>query len=368
MRDFGRRRSRSGRTGRRPRSIGWSRTDVLGDAAEPRVDVGGDRVPLAARGTRSRAGGRPHPGRPPGMRERAGWLGAADLRPPSPGRTGPDALGRCARRLCQPRIGDCRQAAQRDPRRRVAHVLELVDQAGRQILDAGEVEAAGLVGPEGEEARDPPLDVDRLRRRRRSTRPSASAASTAGSRRNSLQAGSDASIARRRDRGPLPLPGRRGRIPLSTTRRLLMKGVSRRAREIRPPSRAGYDRRMPDRLHFTESDEANELIATDPMALLVGFALDQQVTVQKAFSGPLVLRERLGSLDAGDARVSRPRAGLPREAGDPPLPRVDGRASARPGRPHPRQLRRRRRARLDRRGRRRRAAREPRRRCRASAR
>ena len=56
---------------------------------------------------------------------------------------------------------------------------------------------------------------------------------------------------------------------------------------------------MPDRLHFTDSDEANALIATDPMALLVGFALDQQVTVQKAFEGPLVLRERLGSIDAG---------------------------------------------------------------------
>jgi uncharacterized HhH-GPD family protein len=55
---------------------------------------------------------------------------------------------------------------------------------------------------------------------------------------------------------------------------------------------------MPERLHFTESDEANELIAADPMALLVGFALDQQVTVQKAFSGPLVIKERLGSLDA----------------------------------------------------------------------
>jgi uncharacterized HhH-GPD family protein len=55
---------------------------------------------------------------------------------------------------------------------------------------------------------------------------------------------------------------------------------------------------MPDRLYFTESDGANELIATDPMALLVGFALDQQVSVQKAFSGPLILRERLGSLDA----------------------------------------------------------------------
>jgi uncharacterized HhH-GPD family protein len=55
---------------------------------------------------------------------------------------------------------------------------------------------------------------------------------------------------------------------------------------------------MPDRLHFTESDDANALIAADPMALLVGFVLDQQVTVQKAFAGPLALRERLGSIDA----------------------------------------------------------------------
>ena len=62
---------------------------------------------------------------------------------------------------------------------------------------------------------------------------------------------------------------------------------------------AEYDPAMPDQLHFTESDEANELIATDPMALLVGFALDQQVTVQKAFSGPLDIRERIGSIDAG---------------------------------------------------------------------
>jgi uncharacterized HhH-GPD family protein len=55
---------------------------------------------------------------------------------------------------------------------------------------------------------------------------------------------------------------------------------------------------VPDRLYFTDSDEANELIASDPMALLIGFALDQQVSVQKAFSGPLALRERVGSLDA----------------------------------------------------------------------
>jgi uncharacterized HhH-GPD family protein len=55
---------------------------------------------------------------------------------------------------------------------------------------------------------------------------------------------------------------------------------------------------MPERLFFTDSDEANELIAKDPMALLVGFALDQQITVQKAFDGPRAIKERLGSLDA----------------------------------------------------------------------
>jgi uncharacterized HhH-GPD family protein len=55
----------------------------------------------------------------------------------------------------------------------------------------------------------------------------------------------------------------------------------------------------PDRLYFTDSDEANELLARDPLALMIGFVLDQQVTVQKAFSSPLELQRRLGApLDA----------------------------------------------------------------------
>jgi uncharacterized HhH-GPD family protein len=62
--------------------------------------------------------------------------------------------------------------------------------------------------------------------------------------------------------------------------------------------RPGYDRPVPDRLYFTESDAANALIASDPMALLVGFELDQRVTVMKAFTGPLLLKERLGAIDA----------------------------------------------------------------------
>ncbi len=52
-------------------------------------------------------------------------------------------------------------------------------------------------------------------------------------------------------------------------------------------------------LHFTGSDEANALLAREPLALLIGFALDQQVPVQTAFSGPLKIKQRLGGLDAG---------------------------------------------------------------------
>jgi uncharacterized HhH-GPD family protein len=55
----------------------------------------------------------------------------------------------------------------------------------------------------------------------------------------------------------------------------------------------------PDRLHFTGVDEADELLAREPFALLVGFALDQQVPVQTAFAGPLKLKQRLGTLDPG---------------------------------------------------------------------
>jgi uncharacterized HhH-GPD family protein len=55
---------------------------------------------------------------------------------------------------------------------------------------------------------------------------------------------------------------------------------------------------MPEALYLTDSDEANELIAREPLALLIGFALDQQVTVPTAFLGPLKLKERVGGLDA----------------------------------------------------------------------
>jgi uncharacterized HhH-GPD family protein len=65
-------------------------------------------------------------------------------------------------------------------------------------------------------------------------------------------------------------------------------------------------RPVADRLHFTGDPEADRLLATDPFALLMGFALDQQVTVQKAFSGPLELRRRLGTLDAAAIAATDP--------------------------------------------------------------
>jgi uncharacterized HhH-GPD family protein len=62
----------------------------------------------------------------------------------------------------------------------------------------------------------------------------------------------------------------------------------------------------PEKLHFTGVDEADELLAHDPFALLMGFALDQQVPVQTAFQGPLKLKQRLGTLDPGKIAATDP--------------------------------------------------------------
>ena len=64
----------------------------------------------------------------------------------------------------------------------------------------------------------------------------------------------------------------------------------------------------PTSLPFTGDPEADRLLAEDPLALLIGFALDQQVTVQKAFSGPADLKRRLGHLDAARIAAMDPAA------------------------------------------------------------
>ncbi|HET7168600.1 MAG TPA: HhH-GPD-type base excision DNA repair protein [Candidatus Limnocylindrales bacterium] len=61
-----------------------------------------------------------------------------------------------------------------------------------------------------------------------------------------------------------------------------------------------------DRLPFTGDDTADRLLVSNPLALLIGFALDQQVTVQKAFSGPAELQQRLGHLDAARIAATDP--------------------------------------------------------------
>ena len=61
-----------------------------------------------------------------------------------------------------------------------------------------------------------------------------------------------------------------------------------------------------DRLPFTGDDAADRLLASDPLALLIGFALDQQVPLQKAFSGPLELSRRIGGLDARGIAATDP--------------------------------------------------------------
>lgn len=56
----------------------------------------------------------------------------------------------------------------------------------------------------------------------------------------------------------------------------------------------------PATLPYTGNDAADRLLAEDPLALLIGFVLDQQVPLQKAFSGPYELRARIGALDPAE--------------------------------------------------------------------
>lgn len=51
-------------------------------------------------------------------------------------------------------------------------------------------------------------------------------------------------------------------------------------------------------LNLPIAPEANELLASDPLALMTGMLLDQQVPMEKAFAGPYVIKERLGRFDA----------------------------------------------------------------------
>jgi uncharacterized HhH-GPD family protein len=51
-------------------------------------------------------------------------------------------------------------------------------------------------------------------------------------------------------------------------------------------------------LHITGDEAADRLLTEDPLALLIGMLLDQQVAMETAFAGPLKISERAGTLDA----------------------------------------------------------------------
>ncbi|MDQ2697938.1 MAG: Fe-S cluster assembly protein HesB [Actinomycetota bacterium] len=55
---------------------------------------------------------------------------------------------------------------------------------------------------------------------------------------------------------------------------------------------------MAPTLHITGDPEADELLGSDPLALLIGMLLDQQIPMETAFAGPSKLRDRIGGLDA----------------------------------------------------------------------
>lgn len=61
-------------------------------------------------------------------------------------------------------------------------------------------------------------------------------------------------------------------------------------------------------LHITGDADADRLLSDDPLALLLGMLLDQQVTMETAFAGPLKIRDRVGRIDAAELAGYDPEA------------------------------------------------------------
>jgi uncharacterized HhH-GPD family protein len=75
---------------------------------------------------------------------------------------------------------------------------------------------------------------------------------------------------------------------------------------------------MPNVLPFTGDDEANRLLATDPLALLLGMLLDQQFPMERAFLSPLLLQRRLGGRLEAAAVAALPEEALVAAFAGPP--------------------------------------------------
>ena len=60
--------------------------------------------------------------------------------------------------------------------------------------------------------------------------------------------------------------------------------------------------------HLTDDADADRLLSEDPLALLIGMLLDQQVAMEVAFAGALKIKQRLGALDAAAVANANPEA------------------------------------------------------------
>lgn len=77
-------------------------------------------------------------------------------------------------------------------------------------------------------------------------------------------------------------------------------------------------------LWLTDDESANRLLERDPLALLLGMALDQQIPMEKAFTGPQVLLDRMGRLDAATVASYEPEAFAALVARTPAVHRFPG--------------------------------------------
>ena len=82
-------------------------------------------------------------------------------------------------------------------------------------------------------------------------------------------------------------------------------------------------------LHITDDPAADELLTRDPLALLIGMLLDQQVPMETAFAGPLKISERLGTLDAETIAAADPEKFAELCAQTPAVHRFPGSMAAR---------------------------------------
>jgi uncharacterized HhH-GPD family protein len=82
---------------------------------------------------------------------------------------------------------------------------------------------------------------------------------------------------------------------------------------------------MQGTLAVTGEDAADHLVSTNPLALMIGMLLDQQIPMEWAFAGPLTLRERMGGrLDAAEIAALDPDTLLAVFKGPPALHRFPG--------------------------------------------